>query len=152
MSSSVAEVPGGVTEGVYSMTPILYVAKDDPRPEIQEFAKKYKDRYKLEPNFAAQLGYTAANTLVVGLEKAGKNLTVDSFITGIESVKDYKDIFGSPPITFAADKHQGSNEFVPGAGREGQVGGSRHRAAQLLSVSGQKRNAPQIAARFSCPR
>ena len=111
MSSSVAEVPGGVTEGVYSMTPILYrgqrrsTARNPGRSP-----RSIRSGTSTTPNFAAQLGYTAANTLVLGLEKAGKNLTVDSFIAGVESVKDYKDIFGSPPITFAADKHQGSNE------------------------------------------
>ena len=47
---------------------------------------------------------------MVGLDKAGKDLTVDSFITGLEGVKGYEDIFGSPKMTFAADKHQGSNE------------------------------------------
>ena len=47
---------------------------------------------------------------MAGLEKASKDLTSDSFIAGLESVKDYQDVFGSPKMTFAADKHQGSNE------------------------------------------
>ena len=56
--SAVAEVAGGVTEGVYTMTPILFVAADDPKPEVKEFAKNYKAKYGHAPNFAAQLGYT----------------------------------------------------------------------------------------------
>jgi branched-chain amino acid transport system substrate-binding protein len=108
--SSVAEVPGGVTEGVYSMTSVPFVARENAGPQVTAFATKYKELYKHEPNFAAQLGYTAGQMLIVALDKAGKDLTVDSFIAGIESVKDYKDIFGSPPMSFAADKHQGSNE------------------------------------------
>jgi hypothetical protein len=51
-------------------------------------------------------------TLILALDKAGKDLTVDSFVVGVESIKDYKDIFGSLPMSFAADKHQGSNESV----------------------------------------
>jgi branched-chain amino acid transport system substrate-binding protein len=108
--SAVAEAAGGATEGVYAMAPVLFVAADDPKPEVQAFAKKYKDQIGHSPNFAAQIGYTAAQVMMAGLEKAGKDLTVDSFITGLESVKDYQDIFGSPKMTFAADKHQGSNE------------------------------------------
>ncbi len=108
--SAVAEAAGGATEGVYAMAPVLFVAADDPKPEVQKFAADYKAKFGHAPNFAAQIGYTAAQVLMLGLDKAGKDLTVDSFITGLESVKDYQDIFGSPKMTFAADKHQGSNE------------------------------------------
>ena len=108
--SAVAEAAGGTTEGIYTMAPVLFVAADDPKPEVQKFAADYKAKYGHVPNFAAQIGYTAAQVMMAGLEKAGKDLTADSFITGLESVKDYQDIFGSPKMTFAADKHQGSNE------------------------------------------
>jgi branched-chain amino acid transport system substrate-binding protein len=108
--SAVAEFPGGATEGVYTMTPVLFVANDDPRPEVQTFAKNYKALYKKEPNFAAQIGYTGAQVLMAGLQNAGKDLNADTFITGLENVKGYKDIFGSPAMTFSATKHQGSNE------------------------------------------
>ena len=39
---AIAEVPGGVTEGFYSMTPVLFVAASDTRPAVKEFAEKYK--------------------------------------------------------------------------------------------------------------
>ncbi|HLJ52527.1 MAG TPA: ABC transporter substrate-binding protein [Rhizomicrobium sp.] len=108
--SAVAEAAGGATEGVYTMAPVLFVAVDDPKPEVQKFAADYKAKYGRPANFAAQLGYTAAQITMVAIEKAGKDLTADSFIAGLESIKDYQDIFGSPKMTFAADKHQGSNE------------------------------------------
>jgi len=107
---TVAEVPGGVTEGVYAMTSILYAEPDDPRPAVQAFVKKYKDLYGHEPNFAAQVGVTAAELIIQGLRNAGHDLTVESFIAGMEKIKDYHDIFGSPAMTFGPDKHQGSNE------------------------------------------
>jgi branched-chain amino acid transport system substrate-binding protein len=108
--SAVAEAAGGTTEGIYAMAPVLFVAADDPKPEVQKFAADYKKKYGHVPNFAAQIGYTAAQVMMAGLEKAGKDLTSDSFIKGLEGVKDYQDVFGSPKMTFAADKHQGSNE------------------------------------------
>jgi branched-chain amino acid transport system substrate-binding protein len=107
---AVAEVPGGATEGFYSMTPVLYVAASDPSPAVKEFAEKYKSKFGKEPNFAAQLGYTAGQLVVLALQKAGKDLTTDSFVGGMESIKDWHDIFGSPPMSFSATKHQGSNE------------------------------------------
>jgi branched-chain amino acid transport system substrate-binding protein len=107
---AVAEVPGGVTEGFYSMTPVLFVAASDPNPAVKEFAEKYKKLFGKEPNFAAQLGYTAGQLVVLALQKAGKDLTADSFVAGMESIKDWHDIFGSPAMSFSATKHQGSNE------------------------------------------
>ena len=46
---------------------------------------------------------------VVGLEKAGADLTTDSFVKGMESIKSYKDIFNGPEASFGPDKHQGAN-------------------------------------------
>jgi branched-chain amino acid transport system substrate-binding protein len=107
---AVAEVPGGVTEGFYSMTPVLYVAASSETPEVAKFAEKYKKQFGKEPNFAAQIGYTGAQLVVQALKNAGKDLTVDSFVAGMESIKDWHDIFGSPPMSFSPTKHQGSNE------------------------------------------
>ena len=42
---AVAELPGGASEGFYSMTPALFAYPDDPRPDVQEFAKKYKAKW-----------------------------------------------------------------------------------------------------------
>jgi branched-chain amino acid transport system substrate-binding protein len=107
---AVAELPGGASEGFYSMTSVLFATPDDPRPAVQAFVKNYKTLYGKDPNFAAQIGYTGAQLLMLGLERAGKDLTLDSFIAGMESIKDYHDIFGSPPMSFGAKKRQGSNE------------------------------------------
>jgi len=107
---AVAEVPGGVTEGFYSMTPVLFVAASDPNPAVKEFAEKYKTRFGKEPNFAAQLGYTAGQLTVLALQNAGKDLTSDSFVAGMEKIKDWHDIFGSPAMSFGPTKHQGSNQ------------------------------------------
>jgi branched-chain amino acid transport system substrate-binding protein len=107
---SVADVPGGATEGIYTMTATLYVDPSDPRPAVHEFATKYDKLYGHPPNFAAEIGYSAAQVVVLALQKAGRDLTADSFIAGLESIKDYNDIFGSPTMSFSATKHQGSNE------------------------------------------
>jgi branched-chain amino acid transport system substrate-binding protein len=107
---AVAEAPGGVTEGVYAMTSILYAEPNDPRPAVQAFGKDYRERFGREPNFAAQVGVTAAELIVKGLQDAGRDLNVESFIAAMERIKNYQDIFGSPPMSFGPDRHQGSNE------------------------------------------
>ena len=108
--SAVAEVPGGITEGVYAMTPSLFANPDDPRPAVQDFIKKYKAAYNKDPNFAAEVGWTAAQMTILGLQNAGRDLTVDSFIAGMEKIHDYKDIFDSPEYSFGPGQHHGSSK------------------------------------------
>ena len=105
--TAVATLPGGATEGFFCMTPALYAYPDDPRPEVQAFAKKYKERYGRDPNFHGEVGYTAAQLVLIGLDRAGKDLTVDSFIKAMESIHDYKDIFGTE-LSFGPEQHHGS--------------------------------------------
>jgi branched-chain amino acid transport system substrate-binding protein len=107
---AVADVPGNVTEGVYTTTSVIFAEPSDPRPAVRAFAIKYESMFGHPPNFAAQVGYSAAQLVVLALQKAGRDLTADSFIAAMESIKDYKDIFGSPTMSFSATKHQGSNE------------------------------------------
>lgn len=107
---AVAEAPGGVTEGFYSMAPVLFVAMTSTDPKVVAFREQYKKQFGHDPNFAAQIGYTGAQVVVAALKGAGKDLTTDSFVSSMENIKGYHDIFGSPTISFSKDKHQGSNE------------------------------------------
>jgi branched-chain amino acid transport system substrate-binding protein len=118
--SAVAAVPGGVTEGFYSMTPILFVNPDDPRPAVQDFIAKYKSLYGVAPNFAAQIGYTGAQLVALALQNAGRDLTADSFVKGMESIKDFHDVFGSPAMSFSATKHQGSDQSFLAVVKDGR--------------------------------
>lgn len=106
--TAVASLPGGATEGFFCMTPALYIYPDDKNyPAVQEFAKKFKARYGIEPNFHGEVGYTAGHLIVQGLKNAGKDLTVDSFIKGMEAIHDYHDIFGSV-LSFGPNQHHAS--------------------------------------------
>ena len=106
----VAQVPGGSTEGFYSMTPMLFAAEGAESPEVKAFANAYHKEYGKAPNFAAQIGFTGAQVVVQALKNAGHDLTSDSFVAGLEVIKDYHDVFGSPVISFSPTKHQGSNQ------------------------------------------
>jgi branched-chain amino acid transport system substrate-binding protein len=105
----VAAAQGGVTEGLYAMGLTDMPYRDTLSPAAQAWFDRYKDRYKIEPNIGAVYGHVAADLTVVALEKAGKDLTLDSFVKGLESIKSYKDIFNGPEASFGPDKHQGAN-------------------------------------------
>jgi branched-chain amino acid transport system substrate-binding protein len=89
---------------------MLFVAETGATPEVKAFSAAYRKEFGKEPNFAAQIGFTGAHVVVQALKNAGKNLTPDSFVASMEGIKDYRDIFGSPVISFSSMKHQGSNQ------------------------------------------
>jgi branched-chain amino acid transport system substrate-binding protein len=107
---AVADMPGGASEGFYSMAPMLFVVPDHASGEAKAFVDEYRKAYGKDPNFAAQIGYTGAQLVVKAIENAGAILTPDSFVSGMESIKNFHDAFGSPTISFSPTKHQGSNE------------------------------------------
>src|SRR5580765_3336344 len=105
----VAGAQGGVTEGLYAMGLTDMPYRDTLSPTAQGWFDRYKERYKVDPNIGAVYGWVAADLTVVGLERAGADLTTDSFVKGMESIKSYKDIFNGPEASFGPDKHQGAN-------------------------------------------
>jgi branched-chain amino acid transport system substrate-binding protein len=107
--TAVASLPGGATEGFFCMTPALYAYPDDPRPAVQAFAARFKARYGIDPNFHGEVGYTAAQLVLLALDRAGPDLTVDSFIKAMESIHENDDIFGSV-LSFGPDQHHGSTK------------------------------------------
>src|SRR5262245_5778641 len=105
----VAAAQGGVTEGLYAMGLTDMPYRDTLSPAAQGWFDRYKERYKVDPNIGAVYGHVAADLTVIALEKAGGDLTLDSFVKAMESVKGYRDIFNGPEVNFGPDKHQGAN-------------------------------------------
>ena len=105
----VAAAQGGVTEGLYAMGLTDMPYRDTLSPTAQAWFDRYKERYKVDPNIGAVYGWVAADLTVLGLEKAGVDLTTDSFVRGLESIKGYKDIFNGPEVNFGPNIRQGAN-------------------------------------------
>jgi branched-chain amino acid transport system substrate-binding protein len=100
----VAAAQGRVTEGLHAMGLTDMPYRDTLSPTAQGWFDRYKERYKADPNIGAVYGHVAADLTVVGLERAGKDLTTDSLVKGLESIKGYRDIFNGPEASFGADK------------------------------------------------
>jgi branched-chain amino acid transport system substrate-binding protein len=90
--TAIAEAPGNVADGFYSMAPSLYAYPDDPRPEVQQFARRYKAKYGFEVNYLGEMGYTSAQIAIEALQRAGRDLTVDSLVKAMESIQDFHDV------------------------------------------------------------
>jgi branched-chain amino acid transport system substrate-binding protein len=103
----VGAAPG--MEGFYGMglTEMPYV--DSSVASVKKFVEDYKKKFNVDPNIGAVYGYVAADLTVQGLKNAGKDLTLDSFIKGMEAIKNYKDIFNGPAVSFGPNIRQGAN-------------------------------------------
>jgi branched-chain amino acid transport system substrate-binding protein len=105
----VAAAQGGVTEGLHAMGLTDMPYRDTLSPAARQWFDRYKERFKVDPNIGAVYGHVAADLTVTALEKAGPELTVDSFVKSLESIRGYHDIFNGPEVTFGPDKHQGAS-------------------------------------------
>lgn len=107
--TAIATAPGGTGEGFYSMTPTLYAYPDDPRPEVHDLMARYKARYGFDINYIGQTGITCAQIALEALKRAGRNLTVDSLVTAMESLHEFTDMYGNT-YSFGPNQHHGSTK------------------------------------------
>ena len=68
-SPKLTEVGGPALEGCFFTN---HYAADDTRPIIQEFVKKYKDKYNASPDALACLAYDATYLILDAVKRAGK--------------------------------------------------------------------------------
>jgi branched-chain amino acid transport system substrate-binding protein len=109
-STAVAEAPGEPAEGFYAMAPALYRYPDNPNPTVHAFCETYRKTFGIDVNYLGEAGYTAASFTIAALQKAGPNLTLDSFISAMESMQDWHDIFGGPALSMSPTNHHASSQ------------------------------------------
>ncbi len=103
----VGAAPG--MEGFYGMGLTVMPYADSPLQPVRQFVETYKSAFKIDPNIGAVYGYVAADLTAQGLINAGRNLTTDSFVAGLEAIKGYSDIFGGPKVSFGPNIRQGAS-------------------------------------------
>ena len=99
------QITKGLWAGVYCSG--FGEVPDSPNPLMEKYreaAKRLAPKERWGTFYYA--GIIFAEPMVEGLKKAGRNLTPDTMVKAMESIKDFKGI--GPPITFTADDHQGA--------------------------------------------
>ncbi len=116
----VAALGQQVVEGLYGVgfTPIPYY--DDAGPEVRDWMTRYRERFGADASIQAVAGYMVMTIAAMGLENAGRDLTVDSFVDGLERIRGYRDIFGSAPVGFGPDRRLGAEQTFLNQVREGR--------------------------------
>ena len=75
---------------------------------VIEILKKY-DPALAGKEYLALFGAVSMMHLVEGLKNAGKDLTPDSLVKGMEMIKNWKPEGIGAPVTYAPDQHHGLN-------------------------------------------
>jgi branched-chain amino acid transport system substrate-binding protein len=100
---------GKATDGLYAVMTIPFPYLDEASQPIRFWANKYKTRFGDDPSTYSAGGYQAIDLFIRAAQKAGPNITTDSFIKAVESLGTIEpDFFGSPAFSFTAQKRLGS--------------------------------------------
>ncbi len=101
---------GKAMDGMYATMTVQNPYTDEASQPIRFWANKYKTKFNEDPTVFSAYGYTIIDLFIRGAQKAGPNLTTDSFIKAMDSMTVPPDIFGSPELSFTATKRLGNDE------------------------------------------
>jgi len=108
--TAIAKVPGGVTDGFYAGAGWQDLEARAAEPEVAEWIKSYTEATGEKfPGTGALLGRSAAEALVRALEATGKDLTSDSFVKAMETLK-YEDKIMGNSVEMSPEDHTGSKD------------------------------------------
>jgi branched-chain amino acid transport system substrate-binding protein len=100
---------GPAMNGFYATMTSQHPYLDEASQPIRFWANKYKTMFNEDPTVFSAYGYGAVDSYLRAVEKAGANLTTESFIKAMDTMKIPPDIFGSPEMTFSPTKRLGNN-------------------------------------------
>lgn len=105
-SKALADELGDAGQGVVisQVVPFPYTANS---PIVREYQQRMTGAGQKDFDFSSMEGYLTARVLVEGLRRAGRNLSRETLISGLESMHDVN--LGGFTINYSAKDHQGSN-------------------------------------------
>jgi ABC-type branched-subunit amino acid transport system substrate-binding protein len=105
-SRALADELGDVGQGVV-ISQVVPFPFAQGVPIVREYQLRMTEAGQKDFDFSSLEGYLTARVLVEGIRRAGKNLSRDALISGLESMHDVN--LGGFTITYGAKDHQGSN-------------------------------------------
>lgn len=100
---------GKAMDGLYAGMTVQNPYLDEASQPIRFWANKYKTKFNEDPTVFSVYGYNALDVFIQAAQKAGPNLTTDSFVKAMETMTIPPDIFGSAEGSFGPNKRQGSD-------------------------------------------
>ena len=104
------QLGGPMANGLMATHTVGHPYLDDASEKIRFWANKYKTMFNENPDVFSVYGYLIMDQTIKALEKAGTNLTVESYIKAMDSLVVEPDMFGADRVTYTPTKHLGSNK------------------------------------------
>ena len=99
---------GKAMDGLYATMTVANPYLDDASKAISFWAQKYKTKFNEDPTVFSVYGYIVIQSFAAGAAKAGPNLSTDTFIKAMDTMKFEPDMFGGAPSSYSPTKRLGS--------------------------------------------
>ncbi|MBL0086355.1 MAG: ABC transporter substrate-binding protein [Ideonella sp.] len=100
---------GKAMDGLYTTMTVQHPYLDEASQPIRFWATKYKTKFNEDPTVFSVYGYDIIDMFIKAAQKAGPNLTTESFIKAMDTLVVPADIFGSAELSFGPQKRLGSD-------------------------------------------
>ena len=100
---------GKAMDGLYATMTVQNPYLDEASQPLRFWANKYKTKFNEDPTVFSVYGYYVIDTWAKAAQKAGQNLTTESFIKAMDTMTLPPDMFGSPPASYSATKRLGND-------------------------------------------
>ena len=100
---------GKPMDGLYATMTAQHPYLDEASQPLRFWANKYKTKFNEDPTVFSVYGYTIIDLFAKAAQKAGTNLTTDTFVKAMDTLTVEPDMFGSPKTTFTATKRLGND-------------------------------------------
>jgi branched-chain amino acid transport system substrate-binding protein len=103
----IAAAADGGMEGLYAAAPFFVpdFAGTIESEWVSAWHTDYVERFGEEPAAQSVIGYVMADLLILSLEAAGPDVTVEKMLGALEGISHYDNPFGGPTFSFSPQKH-----------------------------------------------
>jgi branched-chain amino acid transport system substrate-binding protein len=101
---------GKPMDGLYATHTVQNPYTDEQSQPLRFWANKYKTKFNEDPTVFSVYGYSIIDQFIKAAQKAGPNLTTDSFVKTMDTMTFEPDMFGSPKSNYTATKRLGNDQ------------------------------------------
>lgn len=94
--------------GLYATHTSQHPYLDEASQNIRFWANKYKTKFNEDPGVFSVYGYEIMDNFIQGAQRAGANLSTESFIKAMTSKPIEPDMFGSDTLKYSDKNRLGS--------------------------------------------
>ncbi len=99
---------GKPMDGLYATMTAQHPYLDEASQPLRFWANKYKTKFSEDPTVFSVYGYLIIDSFARAAQKAGSNLSTETFIKAMDTMTIEPDMFGSPKISYTATKRLGN--------------------------------------------